>query len=87
MKILVLSLIFSPDNVSTAQIWAGIAEDLKGMGHDLRVITTTPHFHRDASLEARQPLRNWIGRLVRRSDYSTSYVGSHVFSITSVGKI
>ena len=70
MRILVLSLIFSPDNVSTAQIWAGIAEDLKRTGHDLRVITTTPHFHRDASLEARQPLRNWIGRLVRRSEYA-----------------
>ena len=70
MKILVLSLIFSPDNVSTAQIWAGIAEDLKRMGHDLRVITTTPHFHRDVSLEARQPLRSWIGRLVQRSEYA-----------------
>ena len=70
MNILVLSLIFSPDNVSTAQIWAGIAEDLQRAGHKLRVITTTPHFHRDASMEARQPLRNWIGRLVRRSEYA-----------------
>ena len=70
MNILVLSLIFSPDNVSTAQIWAGIAEDLQRMGHNLRVITTTPHFHRDASMEARQPLRNWMGRIVQRSEYS-----------------
>ncbi len=70
MNILVLSLIFSPDNVSTAQIWAGIAEDLQRAGHKLRVITTTPHFHRDASMETRQPLRNWMGRLVRRSEYA-----------------
>ena len=70
MKILLLSLIFSPDNVSTAQIWSDIAEDLKAAGHDLCVITTTPHFHRDSSMEARQPLRRWIGRLVQRSEYS-----------------
>ena len=70
MKITILSLIFSPDNVSTAQIWAGIAEDLKSYGHEIRVITTTPHFHRDASMEAKQPLRNWFGRFIQRSEYA-----------------
>ena len=70
MKITILSLIFSPDNVSTAQIWAGIAEDLKSYGHEIRVITTTPHFHRDASMEAKQPLRKWFGRFVQRSEYA-----------------
>lgn len=70
MNITILSLIFSPDNVSTAQIWAGIAEDLKGMGHNVCVITTTPHFHRDVSMEAKQPLHNWLWRLVQKSDYS-----------------
>lgn len=70
MKITILSLIFSPDNVSTAQIWAGIAEDLKSYGHEVRVITTTPHFHRDASMEEKQPLRKWIGRFVQRSEYA-----------------
>ena len=70
MKILILSLIFSPDNVSTAQIWSDIAEDLKAAGHELCVITTTPHFHRDPSMEAKQPLRRWIGRLVQRSAYA-----------------
>ena len=70
MNIVVLSLIFSPDNVSTAQIWAGIAEDLKSYGHEVRVITTTPHFHRDASMEAKQPLRKWVGRFIQRSEYA-----------------
>ena len=70
MKILLLSLIFSPDNVSTAQIWSDIAEDLKAAGHEVCVITTTPHFHRDSSMESRQPLRKWIGRLVQRSEYA-----------------
>ena len=70
MKITVLSLIFSPDNVSTAQIWASLAEDFKAAGHEVCVITTTPHFHRDAGMERKQPLRNWLWRLVRRSDYA-----------------
>jgi colanic acid biosynthesis glycosyl transferase WcaI len=67
MKILVLSLIFSPDNVSTAQIWSGIAEDLRRAGHELCVITTTPHFNRDASLEANHKLYPWIGKLIQKS--------------------
>ena len=77
MKIAILSLIFSPDNVSTAQIWAGIAEDLQSYGHEVRVITTTPHFHRDASMEAKQPLRKWIGRFIQYSEY----VGIPVYHI------
>ena len=70
MNITILSLIFSPDNVSTAQIWSGIAEDLKIVGHNVCIITTTPHFHRDASMEAKQPLRNWLGKLVQKSEYA-----------------
>jgi len=70
MKVLVLSLIFSPDNVSTAQIWAGISEDLKNAGHEVRVLTTTPHFHRDVSMEAKQPLRRCFGKLVQKSEYA-----------------
>lgn len=69
MNILILSLIFSPDNVSTAQIWAGIAEDLKKRGHNVCVLTTTPHFHRDASMEACQPIRKWFGKLIQKSEY------------------
>ena len=67
MKILILSLIFSPDNVSTAQIWSGIAEDLARAGHDLCVITTTPHFNRDESLEANHQLRPFLGKLIQKS--------------------
>lgn len=67
MKILILSLIFSPDNVSTAQIWSGISEDLRQAGHDLCVITTTPHFNRDESLEANHKLYPWLGKLIQKS--------------------
>lgn len=67
MNILFLSLIFSPDNVSTAQIMAGLAEDFAKAGNRVKVLTSTPHFHRDLSMEAKQPLRPWLGKFVQRS--------------------
>ena len=68
MNILLLSLVLSPDNVSTAQIMAALAEDLQKQGHRVRVVTTTPHYHRDAAMEAAQPLRPWLGRIIQRSE-------------------
>lgn len=68
MNILLLSLIFNPDNVSTAQIMAALAEDLQKHGHTVRVVTTTPHFHRDPGMEAAQPLRKWLWKFIQRSD-------------------
>jgi len=56
-NILLMSLIYSPDNVSTAQIMAGIAGDLNRGAFRVKVLTSTPHYHRDTSMEARQPLR------------------------------
>ena len=70
-NVLILSLIFSPDNVSTAQLMAGLAAELESRGHTLAVISTTPHYHRDRSLEARQPLENAFLGLVRKSRYGT----------------
>jgi len=70
MNVIILSLIFSPDNVSTAQIMAGLAEDLAKAGKGVKVVTTTPHFHRDASMEVRQP-RSWcVWPFVMRSEYA-----------------
>ena len=68
-NVVILSLIFSPDNVSTAQIMAGLAEDLKKGGCGVKVVSTTPHFHRDPSLEAEQPMRWAFWPFVRKSDY------------------
>ena len=68
-SVLILSLIFSPDNVSTAHIISGIAEDLKEYGHDVCVITTTPHYHRDRALETEQPIRNWILGIIKKSQF------------------
>lgn len=67
-RVLVLSLVFPPDAVSTAQIMGDLAEDLQREGHSVAVVTTTPHYNHDADAEARQPLRPWWG-FVRRSTF------------------
>ena len=66
--VLVLSLVFPPDAVSTAQIMGDLAVDLRALGHSVSVLTTTPHYNRDAEADGRQPRRPWWGRLVQRSD-------------------
>lgn len=68
-RVLILSLVFPPDSVSTAEIMADLAADLSARGDAVVVITTTPHYNRDAAAEARQPLRPGWGRFLQRSDY------------------
>ncbi len=68
-RILILSLIFRPDNVSTAQIMGDLALDLQSRGHDVFVISTVPHFNDDAVALAAQPLKTYWGRLLQRSNY------------------
>lgn len=67
--VLVLSLVFPPDAVSTAQIMGDLVQDLRELGHTVSVVTTTPHYNRDTDAEARQPLRPCWGRVVQRSDF------------------
>lgn len=69
-RVLVLTLLFSPDGVSTARLMGDVAEDLHGRGHDVTVLTTTPHYNVDVEAEARQPLRPRWGRLLQTSTYA-----------------
>jgi colanic acid biosynthesis glycosyl transferase WcaI len=65
-RLQVLSLVFSPDGVSTAQLMTELATDLHRTTFDVSVVTTRPHYNRDAVAEARQPLtRLWPGLLWR----------------------
>jgi len=41
--VLIFSVVFPPDNVSTAHLVGNLAEDLITAGHRVSVITTTPH--------------------------------------------
>jgi colanic acid biosynthesis glycosyl transferase WcaI len=61
--------VFPPDSVSTAILLGDLAQDLKNLGHEITVFTTTPHYNLDSdSLEA-QPLYPCWGGLLHRSDY------------------
>ncbi len=56
-KILIHSLIFSPDGVSTAYLYNDIALRFKESGYDVVVLTTTPHYNIVQSQLAAQPLK------------------------------
>jgi colanic acid biosynthesis glycosyl transferase WcaI len=68
-NILILTLIFPPDSVSTAQIMGELSADLKDRGHKLTILTTSPHFNRDEEAEGRQPLHRHWGSILRKSEY------------------
>jgi colanic acid biosynthesis glycosyl transferase WcaI len=68
-RVLVLTLLFPPDGVSTAQIMGDLVADLAERGHDLTVFTTTPHYNRDLLAEQAQPLRKLWGGLLRQSHF------------------
>jgi colanic acid biosynthesis glycosyl transferase WcaI len=67
--VLFLSLVFPPDNVSTAVIMGELAADLKAAGHEITVVTTTPHYNRDREAERRQPLRPVWGPILKGSEF------------------
>jgi colanic acid biosynthesis glycosyl transferase WcaI len=68
-RILVLTLVFPPDGVSTAVILGELSADLARAGHDVSVVTTTPHYNRDQAAERRQPLSRRWGGLLAESSY------------------
>jgi colanic acid biosynthesis glycosyl transferase WcaI len=68
-KILFLSLVFPPDSVSTAQIMGELAISLRDLGHEVEVLTTTPHYNEDKEAEAKQPRQNSWGKLVQKSEF------------------
>jgi len=67
-KILLLTLVFAPDGVSTAVLMTELAQELQKAGHDVTVLTTTPHYNVEPEARARQPLRPHWGRWLYRSE-------------------
>jgi colanic acid biosynthesis glycosyl transferase WcaI len=67
--VLLLTLVFPPDGVSTAEIVGSLALDLRDRGHSVTVITTTPHYNRDQTALARQPLETVWRPLLQRSSF------------------
>ena len=56
-RILIHSLIFSPDGVSTAYLYNDIALRLQQRGYEVVVLTTTPHFNIVSEQVEKQPMR------------------------------
>jgi colanic acid biosynthesis glycosyl transferase WcaI len=67
--VLVLSLVFPPDNVSTAVIMGELAADLETAGHEVTVVTTVPHYNPGERPEPRQPLARVWGPLLSTSRF------------------
>jgi len=61
-KLLIHSIVFSPDGVSTAYLYNDIALGFKDAGYDVVVLTTTPHYNLIENSLQKQPLkRKYLG--------------------------
>lgn len=67
-RVMFLTLLFSPDGNSTAQIMTELALGLKDKGHQVTVVTATPHYNLDEEQRRRQPLRKCYGGLLYKSE-------------------
>lgn len=68
-KILIHTLIFSPDGVSTAYLYNDIALAFQKKGWDVVVLSTTPHFNVVEEQLAEQPMRWGVWGLYKKSSF------------------
>ena len=68
-KILIHSLIFSPDGVSTAYLYNDIALAFQKAGFEVVVLSTTPHFNVVQEQLAEQPMKWGVWGLFKKSYY------------------
>ena len=69
-KILIHSLIFSPDGVSTAYLYNDIALKFQENGYEVLVLTTTPHYNVvESQLAAQPPEMEGLGGFVKKADF------------------
>lgn len=68
-KVLIHSLIFPPDGVSTAYLYGDIALALKKHGFEVEVLSTTPHYNIVANQVLRQPLKWKIWGVLKQSNF------------------
>ena len=66
-RILIHTLIFSPDGVSTAYLYNDIALAFKKAGYNVVVLSTTPHFNVVEEQLAEQPMRWGVWGLYKKS--------------------
>lgn len=68
-KILIHSLIFSPDGVSTAYLYNDIALRFQKEGYDVVVLSTTPHYNIVEEQVKKQPLKWEIWGICKESNF------------------
>lgn len=68
-RVLIHTLIFSPDGVSTAYLYNDIALRLQQRGYEVVVLTTTPHFNIVPEQVAQQPMHWKVWGLCKVSKY------------------
>jgi colanic acid biosynthesis glycosyl transferase WcaI len=76
-RILIYSLVFSPDGVSTAYLYNDLALGFQKRGYEVSVLTTTPHFNLIEGALNKQPLQKRFLGLFYQSDFN----GIKVFHI------
>ena len=69
-QILIHSLVFSPDGVSTAYLYNDLALGFKEAGYDVLVLTTTPHYNLLSSSLEKQILHKKIFGLYYTSNFN-----------------
>ena len=74
IHVLILSLTFPPDNVSTAHLMGELASDLVDRDHKVTVLTTRPHFNRDTAAEDAQPIKSIWGPFLGMSELNGAIV-------------
>lgn len=68
-KVLIHSIAFNPDGVSTGYLYSDIATALRDAGHEVVVLTTTPHFNRVEAQLKKQPIKWMLWGLLKKSNY------------------
>ena len=68
-RVLIHSLVFSPDGVSTGYLYNDIALRLHNEGYEVIVLTTTPHFNIVPEQVEKQPMRWKVWGLCKVSDF------------------
>lgn len=68
-KVLIHSIAFNPDGVSTGYLYSDIATALRDAGHEVVVLTTTPHFNRVETQLKKQPLKWKLWGFLKKSTY------------------
>ncbi len=76
-RILIYSLVFSPDGVSTAYLYNDLVLGFKNKGYDISVLTSTPHYNLTKESLEKQPLKKrFFGFL-----YNSFFNGIKVYHI------